>query len=192
MTAPLSAHAAADEAIVPEVSTVADAAAEAEPIYSDSVSAYAETDALAIEGISPALFDSVPAETPLAAPQQEGAVSDTGEIIGDTISASQLDNREYTIPAEVRSVNLLDDTGDMSKETVVADAGAVRIDVIESEATLFEQRQRIYLTGRVVTKTILDNSGNVLVEEGVRITGDIIDKVRSGGRMVQLVMNNRS
>jgi len=62
----------------------------------------------------------------------------------------------------------------------------------DDEAGLFEERQRRYLLGRKVTKTILDRKGEVIVEEGTEITESIIDTARREGKMVQLVMNNRA
>ncbi|MDP4093336.1 MAG: hypothetical protein Q8920_08245 [Bacillota bacterium] len=61
-----------------------------------------------------------------------------------------------------------------------------------SAANLFEQRQRQYLKGRTATKTITDNSGSVLANEGTVISDDIIDAVKASGKMIELVMNNRA
>ena len=60
-----------------------------------------------------------------------------------------------------------------------------------SAASLFEQRQRQYLIGRRATKTITDNYGNVIVNEGMIINNEIIDEAREKGKLIELVMNNR-
>lgn len=62
----------------------------------------------------------------------------------------------------------------------------------ENTATLFEQRQRQYLTGRKATKAILDNDGNVIINDGELITGEIIDEAKKTGKLIELVMNNRA
>ena len=64
--------------------------------------------------------------------------------------------------------------------------------VADDEAVLFEERQKRYLLGRRVTKTILDRRGEVIVEEGSEITDAIIENAKKEGKMVQLVMNNRA
>ncbi|MCX7711351.1 MAG: PRC-barrel domain-containing protein [Clostridia bacterium] len=61
-----------------------------------------------------------------------------------------------------------------------------------SAANLFEQRQRQYLNGRRSTKTITDNSGNIIVNEGMVITDEIIDQAKSSGKLIELVMNNKA
>ncbi len=61
-----------------------------------------------------------------------------------------------------------------------------------SAADLFEQRQRQYLVGRKASKTISDNSGEVIVREGMIINNEIIDEAKSKGKLVELVMNNRA
>lgn len=61
-----------------------------------------------------------------------------------------------------------------------------------SAASLFEQRQRQYLNGRRSTKTITDNSGSVIVNEGMVINDAIIDQAKSSGKLIELVMNNKA
>lgn len=59
-------------------------------------------------------------------------------------------------------------------------------------AILFEQRQRQYLKGRRATKTIADNSGNVIISEGMLIDDQVIDEAKQKGKLIELVMNNRA
>jgi hypothetical protein len=65
-------------------------------------------------------------------------------------------------------------------------------DDIEAEAGLFDDRQKQYLLGRTVTKTIQDNRGNAIAEQGDKITEKIINSAREAGKMVHLVMNNKA
>jgi uncharacterized protein YrrD len=61
-----------------------------------------------------------------------------------------------------------------------------------SAAGLFEQKQRQYLNGRRVTKTLTDNSGHVIIHEGTVITDSAIDEAKSKGKLIELVMNNKA
>jgi len=61
-----------------------------------------------------------------------------------------------------------------------------------SAASLFEQRQRQYLNGRRSTKTITDNSGNVIINDGAVITDEVIDSAKQCGKLIELVMNNKA
>lgn len=62
-------------------------------------------------------------------------------------------------------------------------------DASMSAAELFEHRQRQFLVGKKVTKTIHDASGNVLVNAGDIITEDLIQLVKENGKLIDLVMN---
>lgn len=62
----------------------------------------------------------------------------------------------------------------------------------DNASVLFEQRQRQYLKGRYATKTISDNMGNVIVNEGMEIDDTVIDEAKSRGKLIELVMNNRA
>lgn len=62
----------------------------------------------------------------------------------------------------------------------------------ESTASLFEQRQKQYLTGRKATKPITDNDGNIIINDGELITGEIIDEAKKAGKLIELVMNNKA
>lgn len=55
--------------------------------------------------------------------------------------------------------------------------------------TLFEQRQREYLLGRVVKNNIRDNDGNVIVAKGEVITKEIIDKVDLAGKLKEMMLD---
>lgn len=60
----------------------------------------------------------------------------------------------------------------------------------DEAANLFEQRQRQYLIGRRVTKTITDKNGNVIVNEGMIINDEIINEAKKNDKLIELVMNN--
>jgi uncharacterized protein YrrD len=53
----------------------------------------------------------------------------------------------------------------------------------------FEQKQKQFLLGKKVTKRILNEAGEVLVDEGDIITHRVIDRVKAGGKLVELTMN---
>ena len=58
-----------------------------------------------------------------------------------------------------------------------------------SAAELFEQRQRQYLAGKKVTKTIYSSDGQVIINNGDIITDQLIDEVKAHGKLIELVMN---
>jgi uncharacterized protein YrrD len=58
-----------------------------------------------------------------------------------------------------------------------------------SAAELFEQRQRQYLVGKKVTKTIYDASGGTIVNAGDTITDKLILDMKASGKLIELVMN---
>jgi len=60
-----------------------------------------------------------------------------------------------------------------------------------SAVDLFEQRQRQYLIGRRATRTITNEQGRVIVNEGMIINNEIIDEAKKSGKLVELIMNNR-
>lgn len=56
-------------------------------------------------------------------------------------------------------------------------------------ASLFEQKQRRFLLGKRVTKRIVSEEGELLAEEGDIVTEELIDKIKSGGKLIELTMN---
>lgn len=70
----------------------------------------------------------------------------------------------------------------------VANGFSTQIDTV----SLFEQRQKQYLNGRIATKTITANSGEVIISEGSIITDDVIDFAKGSGKLIELVMNNKA
>lgn len=62
----------------------------------------------------------------------------------------------------------------------------------DNASMLFEQRQRQYLKGRYATRSIVDNMGNVIIDEGMQIDDAVIDEAKSKGKLIELVMNNRA
>jgi uncharacterized protein YrrD len=62
----------------------------------------------------------------------------------------------------------------------------------DNASVLFEQRQRQYLKGRYATKTVSDNMGNIIINEGMEIDDAVIDEAKSKGKLIELVMNNRA
>ena len=56
-------------------------------------------------------------------------------------------------------------------------------------AQAFEQRQRQYLVGKKVTKTIYTSDGRVIINNGDIITEQLINEVKANGKLIELVMN---
>ncbi len=62
----------------------------------------------------------------------------------------------------------------------------------ESPSELFEMKQRRFLLGKRVTKRVLCESGQMLVDEGEIITDEILDRAKAEGKLVELTMNIES
>lgn len=67
--------------------------------------------------------------------------------------------------------------------------GAADSEANEQVSGSFEQKQRQFLLGKKVTKRILNEAGEVLADEGDVITHKLIDRVKAGGKLVELTMN---
>jgi uncharacterized protein YrrD len=71
--------------------------------------------------------------------------------------------------------------------------GASKHDVMEQSqgktSDLFEQKHRRFLLGKKVAKQILGEAGELLANEGDIITDELIDRVKDGGKLVELTMN---
>lgn len=61
-----------------------------------------------------------------------------------------------------------------------------------SAASLFEQRQKEYLSGRKATKTITTSSGTVIINQGATITDEVIELSKKNGKLIELIMNNEA
>lgn len=64
------------------------------------------------------------------------------------------------------------------------DVAAPRL--IAAELSPVEQRQRDYMLGRIVAKTIADDDGNVLFPSGMTVNEDTIVKAKRHHRMMEL------
>ncbi|HEX2927821.1 MAG TPA: hypothetical protein VHP38_16455 [Ruminiclostridium sp.] len=56
---------------------------------------------------------------------------------------------------------------------------------------LMEKKHRDYLNGKLVSKTIFDNEGKVLIEEDTLIDDDVFDLAKAYDKVIDLVMNNK-
>ena len=102
--------------------------------------------------------------------------------------ADQEDEILLQLQAEIQAEENEEVSEPVKKEVILSEESKG----IEAEAGLFEDRQKQYLLGRIVAKTILDKKGNVIIEEGSVITEDLIQKTKKHGKMAQLVMHNKA
>jgi uncharacterized protein YrrD len=133
---------------------------------------------------------------------------ETGKITGYELLSGEGDGVAGIIPAEIvvtlgEKMTVVEDSVDTSLVTeltessgeaggiVPPDSGASAAEAKSEAMRLFEERQRQYLLGRSVSKTIVDDSGNVLAAEGAEITEELLDQVIAGGRYLELSMNTR-
>ncbi|MBM7867326.1 hypothetical protein GTO89_11125 [Heliobacterium gestii] len=59
----------------------------------------------------------------------------------------------------------------------------------QERGALFGQMQHKYYVGKVLTKTITNNLGEVVAEDGDIITEEMIEKVRQSGKYLEMIMN---
>ncbi len=110
-------------------------------------------------------------------------------------TAAQLDSEPGTGDFEKKNNSYITYTPSMPDEYAEPAATAEPQPATAEEdnaSVLFEQRQRQYLKGRYATKTIVDNTGSVIISEGMQIDDAIIDEAKAKDKLIELVMNNRS
>lgn len=75
-------------------------------------------------------------------------------------------------------------------DTESADSAAPSAQPAKNDQALtFEERQRQFLLGRKVSKTIVADTGEVIVKEGTEITKELIEKVIAANKYADLLMN---
>jgi uncharacterized protein YrrD len=107
----------------------------------------------------------------------------------------ELDNfEEIKIENETFEITNNDEIEDLNSNTITEAVSShdPSLSKEANAASLFEQRQKQYLNGRRVTKTIADNSGNIIISEGMVINHEIIDVSKTAGKLIELVMNNKA
>lgn len=61
----------------------------------------------------------------------------------------------------------------------------------QNSARLFEEKQRQFLLGRKAICKILDESGDILLEEGQVLTNEILSRVKNKNKIIELTINTR-
>lgn len=109
-------------------------------------------------------------------------------------TAAQLDTETGNNDFEKKNNSYIDYSASLPDEYAEPAATAEPQQAVEEDnaSVLFEQRQRQYLKGRYATKTIVDNTGSVIISEGMQIDDAIIDEAKAKDKLIELVMNNRS
>ena len=171
---------AAEELVEEEVKTESAGEPTEEPVTQPATTPVAETVA-AVEP-EPAVTSVVAEATEAEPVTAEVVATETAAEAATETAAEAADAVSTTLTDEDEQIIASTDSEELSSED----------EEIGKEADLFDNRQKQYLLGRTVTKTILDNRGNMLVEEGTIITAEIIEHVKKQGKMVQLVMNNKA
>ena len=117
------------------------------------------------------------------------------EINGELHS---LDTKENAIPLEDQKDELFELESESSQsialdQAVEAPIAPVNADKPKEEemsaAELFEYRQKQYLLGKKVSKTIYNSSGGIIASAGETITDNMIETVKREGKLIELVMN---
>lgn len=127
------------------------------------------------------------------------------EVAGEIKSPAEPKVEPEVEAATEEEINFLNGLQEAVGEEVPSDKGLFQEDGAGGKAntkgvpetknnaqSLFEQRQKQYLNGRRATKTIVDASGKVIIKDGDMISEDIIEKAKSNGKLIELVMNNKA
>jgi len=119
-----------------------------------------------------------------------------GNISGPEAAEPEIsgsEGAEMTAPEPEDDMFRLENANDYSAQPQ-AETGTAQPEVQPNEAEmtaaeLFEYRQKQYLLGKKLTKTIYSNSGSIIAQAGEIITESIIDEAKREGKMIELVMN---
>ncbi|OPZ83057.1 MAG: hypothetical protein BWY74_04522 [Firmicutes bacterium ADurb.Bin419] len=109
------------------------------------------------------------------------------EASGNTASEDTMENSDSMLASDKTEKDLKNNNTESNKAKSYGNSSGQ-----SSAASLFEQRQKQYLNGRKATKTITSNSGTVIISEGSTITDDVIEIAKENGKLIELVMNNKS
>ncbi|HZJ82503.1 MAG TPA: PRC-barrel domain-containing protein [Clostridia bacterium] len=61
----------------------------------------------------------------------------------------------------------------------------------KSSGRLFEEKQRQFLIGRKAQRKVLDEQGDLLLEEGQLITREVLDRVTDNNKIIELTINTK-
>jgi uncharacterized protein YrrD len=131
-----------------------------------------------------------PVVTATAAVQTATSRSDANQpTVEPTVTAPEL-NSDVNKSKATPVTQTEDRPEENAKET--ADETTDETPAVPDAAKLFEQRQRQYMLGRMVSKQIADDGGNVLAEIDEIITEELIDKVKDAGKWSELTLNTKN
>jgi len=119
--------------------------------------------------------------------------NDKENLLDETINLDEIN--EFEEGLDVISINNLKNKMDLpNNDFYNNDLSGSKAKVTKNENVtgLFEEKQREYLLGRTVAKNITDRDGNVLISKGTQIDNEVIDIVKNSGKLVELVMNNKT
>lgn len=111
-------------------------------------------------------------------------------VVKDDVESTLLDkanqlitSEEYCDSEKKNSEDDLKDSIDSIPEENIIQAGNV--------SDMMEMKHREYLNGKIVTKTIYDVDGSVLIEENTQVNDAIFEIAKNNGKVIELVMNNK-
>jgi uncharacterized protein YrrD len=156
-------------------------------IRRDSVITFGKNLTIVEENFESSLVDSVSRISTRPAPAEPSFDSSIYENkVEEETPSLNLDNNETYEPADAEQ------EAAVSSFTEVPSFTEYEKPEEPDPAALFEQRQKQYLIGRRVTKTITGMNGEVIAREGAVINEEIIDLAKKNNRLVELVMNNEA
>lgn len=100
-------------------------------------------------------------------------------VVDDNFESALLDNASQ-----------LDNTLTNIDNTPVAAQQSAPV-VTEDPLQFFEDKQKQYLIGRTVTTDILSDNGEIIAEQGQKVTQDMVDRAVVADKFVELTLNTR-
>ncbi|CCO07424.1 PRC-barrel domain-containing protein [Desulforamulus hydrothermalis] len=100
--------------------------------------------------------------------------------------------KEMLVVAEDFAANLVQDMAGLPTAAVRQPAEEkVKLQASQDPLQFFEDKQKQYLIGRIVTTDILSDEGEIIAEQGQRVTQDMVDRAVAADKFVELTLNTR-
>lgn len=144
-----------------------------------------------LDGESPASDDEIVYSEVINQESAQTIPTETETEVEEAFNINSLDSdSSFQIPFENSEEEKVDEEGlglEIPSEEPVAED--IQEEQSLSATELFEQRQRQYLIGKKVTKTIHTTTGQIIINSGDVITEELINEVKLNGKLIELVMN---
>ena len=131
--------------------------------------------------------------------EQNGRISGCRWVSGDGANSGIVPAQQVVtfgkgmlVVEENFEASLLESTAEIKNETPLnSTTEKFDIPVAEDPLQFFEDKQKQYLIGRTVTTDILTDEGEIIAEQGDKVTQDMVDKAVAADKFVELTLNTR-